>query len=99
MFPDARKFLGEDRLIEMFLSFTASSSTLNRSGPGQSRSKSRVRRSFLDRGANDPLSESWIAAMAECQLAGPANRMIWLRGWGNCAPGGLHHQHVRLGFD
>jgi alkanesulfonate monooxygenase SsuD/methylene tetrahydromethanopterin reductase-like flavin-dependent oxidoreductase (luciferase family) len=33
------------------LSFTASSSTLNRSGPGQSRSKSPVRRSFLDRGA------------------------------------------------
>jgi len=70
----------------MLLSFTASSSTLNRSGAGQSRSKSPVRGSFLDRGANDALSASWIIATAGCQLAGPANRTIWLRAWGNCAP-------------
>jgi probable F420-dependent oxidoreductase len=45
----------------------------------QSRSKSPVRRSCLDRGANDALSASWITATAGCQLAGPANRMIWPR--------------------
>jgi hypothetical protein len=32
------------------------------------------------------LSASWVTATAGCQLAGPANRMIWLRAWGNCAP-------------
>ena len=41
---------------------------------------------LLDREANDALSASWITATAGCQLAGPANRMIWLRAWGNCAP-------------
>jgi len=42
------------------------------------------RRSFLDRGANDLRAGCGLLRRL-CQSAGPANRMIWLRAWGNCA--------------